>query len=63
MGGIFIYYLFVEMQEKWGGGVMGDGESSGGGGGGQGEKAGGRHEGIKRLSRDKNGASERHIST
>lgn len=57
-GGIFIYCLFVEMQEEWGGG-LGDG----GGSGGQGEKAGRRHEGIKRLSRDKNGASEGHIST
>lgn len=47
------------MQEEWGGGALGDG----GGSGGQGEKAGRRHEGIKRLSRDKNGASEGHIST
>ena len=42
---------------------MGDAGGGGGGGGGQGEKAGRGHEGIKRLLRDKNGASEGHIST
>lgn len=55
------FYLLSVCRDA--GGMGGGGLGDGGGSGGQGEKAGRRHEGIKRLSRDKNGASEGHIST